>query len=172
MSEGRLHPAQLLLALPGVLTLLLVLMETVPIGAPLLGPVLPSLTLISVFVWSTQRPDLMPHWLAFSIGLIQDLVIGGPLGLNALLLLVIQGVCTSQRRFLAAGRPFLLVWLGFAIVALPAALAQWIIACIYFTAVLPITDSLIQAALNVALFPVAAAPLMFLAQRLARGLPA
>ncbi len=95
----RWHPGQLLLGLPGVLTLLLVLMGAVPIGAPLLGPVLPAFGLVAVFVFSIYRPDLMPHWLAFLVGLVQDLVIGGPLGLNALLLLSVQGLCSSQRRF-------------------------------------------------------------------------
>lgn len=167
MIEERWHPAQLLLGLPGLLTLLLVLMGTVPIGAPLLGPVLPAFGLVAVFVFAIHRPDLMPHWLAFAIGLIQDLVIGGPLGLNALLLLTVQGLCSSQRRFLA-GRPFWLMWLGFALVSLPAAVSQWLIACVYLTALLPFRDSLMQATVTLALFPIVAAPLMILSSRLGR----
>lgn len=167
MTGERWHPAQLLQGLPGVLTLLLVLMGAVPIGAPLIGPVLPAFGLIAVFVFSIHRPDLMPHWLAFLIGLVQDLVIGGPLGLNALLLLAVQGLCSSQRRFLA-GKPFWLVWMGFVLVSIPAALAQWLIACAYLMALLPIRDTLMQATVTLALFPLIAAPLMILSNRLGR----
>jgi rod shape-determining protein MreD len=167
VTGDRWHPAQLLLGLPGLLTLLLVLIGAVPIGAPLIGPVLPAFGLVAVFVFAIHRPDLMPHWLAFLIGVIQDLVIGGPLGLNALLLLSVQGICSSQRRFLA-GRPFWLVWLGFALIALPAAVAQWLIACAYLTALVPIRDSLMQATVTLALFPIVAAPLMMLSNRLGR----
>jgi len=167
LTGGRWHPGQLMLALPGLISLMLVLMGAVPIGAPFIGPVLPAFGLIAVFIWATHRPDLMPHWLAFLIGLLQDLVIGGPLGLNALVLLVVQAICSTQRRFLA-GRPFILGWLGFSLIALPVGLAQWLIACAYLTALVPIRDSLIQATVTIALFPVVAAPLMLLAQRLGR----
>ena len=76
-------------------------------------------------------------------------------------------ICSTQRRFLA-GRPFFLGWLGFSLIALPVGLAQWLIACAYLTALVPIRDSLIQATVTIALFPVVAAPLMLLAQRLGR----
>ncbi|WP_417519195.1 rod shape-determining protein MreD [Minwuia sp.] len=167
MTGDRWHPSQLLMALPGLLTIVLVLMGTVPIGAPLLGPALPSFGLIAVFVWATHRPDLLPHWLAFGIGLTQDLVLGGPLGMNALIFLIVQGICASQRRFIA-GRPFLLGWLGFAIIAVAVAIAQWVIACAYLVALVPIEASLMQATITIALFPLIAAPLMYLAIRLGR----
>lgn len=172
MSDERLwHPVRLLMALPGAVTLLLILMGSVPIGAPLIGPVLPAFGMIAVFVFAVQRPDLMPHWLAFLVGLAQDLVTGGPLGLNALLLLLVQSICAGQRRFLV-GRPFALAWAGFAVIALPAALAQWLIACIYFTAVLPIGGVMLQTGATVALFPFVAAPLLWLAHRLGNEVPA
>lgn len=165
MSGERWSLGQLARGLPALLTLLLVLIGAVPIGAPLIGPVLPAFGLAAVFIFAIHRPDLMPHWLAFMIGLIQDLVVGGPLGLNALLLLVVQGLCSSQRRFLA-GRPFWLVWLGFMMVALPASVVQWLIACAYLTAIVPYRDVLMQATVTTALFPLVAAPLILLANRL------
>ncbi|ANK82291.1 rod shape-determining protein MreD [Minwuia thermotolerans] len=172
MSDDRIwHPSRLLLALPGLVTVLLILVGSVPIGAPLVGPVLPAFGMIAVFVFAVQRPDLMPHWLAFLIGLAQDLVTGGPLGLNALLLMVVQAVCAGQRRFLV-GRPFALAWAGFAVIALPAALAQWLIACIYFAEIVPIGDVMLQAGSTVALFPFVAAPLLYVAHRLGQEQPA
>ena len=167
MTGEGWHPSRLLLALPGLLTLLLVFLGAVPIGAPLIGPVLPAFSLIAVFVFSIYRPDLLPHWLAFLVGLVQDLLIGGPLGLNALLLLLVQGLCSSQRRFLA-GRAFWLVWLGFVLLSVPAALAQWAVACAYLMALIPIRDSLMQATVTVALFPLIASPLILLCNRLGR----
>lgn len=172
MSDDRIWDAsRLLAALPGLVTVLLILIGSVPLGAPLVGPVLPAFGMIAVFVFAVQRPDLMPHWLAFLLGLTQDLVTGGPLGLNALLLLILQAVCAAQRRFLV-GRPFALAWAGFAVLALPAALCQWLIASLYFAAIVPISDVMLQTGVTVALFPFVAAPLLRLAHRLGHGAPA
>src|SRR3546814_2837019 len=38
-----------------------------------LSPIVPALALIGVFFWSVHRPDLMPIWAVFVIGLFQDL---------------------------------------------------------------------------------------------------
>lgn len=69
---------------PALFTLGLVVLMTAPIFAPL--PLMPQLGLLSVFVWATFQPALMPPWLAFTIGIVSDLLFGLPLGVNATLL--------------------------------------------------------------------------------------
>lgn len=164
MSEKGWRLNRLLVALPGVLTVLLVFVGSVPIGVPFVGPMLPAFGLVAVYIFSLQRPDLMPHWLAFLVGLLQDLLSGGPLGLNALVLLAVQGFCSTQRRFLV-GRPFALLWAAFVLVAVAAATAGWLIACIYFVALVAPAASLMQIAITSALFPFVAGPLLAIGDR-------
>ena len=39
-----------------------------------------------MFVWATFQPGLMPPWVAFLLGLVADLLLALPLGINATLL--------------------------------------------------------------------------------------
>lgn len=48
--------------------------------------VLPHLTLLFCIMWAMFRPDAMPPWLGFLIGLASDLVLNLPLGVNATLM--------------------------------------------------------------------------------------
>lgn len=68
---------------PALVTLLLTLLMTVPLFASL--PLLPHLGLLAVFVWATFSPQLMPPWVAFLLGLVADLLLALPLGINATL---------------------------------------------------------------------------------------
>lgn len=166
MSERSLTSERLLVAVPGLLAILLVMLGVVPLGIPFVGPMLPDFALIAVYVFAVQRPDLMPHWLAFLVGLLQDLLSGGPLGFCALICLGMQGLCASQRRFLV-GRPFAIGWIAFALVSLAAGMVGWLLACLYYLALVPPAPALLQFAITVALFPLVAGPLLAVSHRLA-----
>ena len=56
---------------PFTLTLLLVMVGMVPLRVPDLSPIVPSLGLIAVYYWAIYRPDLLPAWAVFVIGLIK-----------------------------------------------------------------------------------------------------
>jgi rod shape-determining protein MreD len=71
------------LAVPALTTLALVFVMTAPLVVSV--PVFPLLALLSVFVWATFQPGLMPPWAAFLIGLVADLLFAMPLGINATL---------------------------------------------------------------------------------------
>jgi rod shape-determining protein MreD len=77
------------LAVPFATTLLLVLAMTAPLLVP--APVFPHLALISIFVWATFQPGLMPPWLAFVLGIIADLLFAQPVGVNATLFAATAG---------------------------------------------------------------------------------
>lgn len=139
-------------ATPGVLSLLLVLFGAAPLYAPYYGPVAPVLPLIAVYYWSVHRPDLMPFWLVFLIGLLQDILTAGPTGLWAMILLACQWLLMGQRRFVV-GRPFLLIWLGFVAVAAMALTLEWLASSAYHVAVMPTEPALFRALLTIALFP-------------------
>lgn len=109
---------------PALLTLLAVMVTMLPLRLPDFGPVAPWLALISVYYWSVHRPDLLPAAAVFAIGLFSELAAGTPLGVTTLVLLLMHTAAVSQRRFFIS-RSFMVVWCGFATMALAASLLVW-----------------------------------------------
>jgi len=103
----------------------------VPWHLPQFAGVVPLLPMIGIYYWSLYRPDLMMPWVAFLIGLINDIALGGPIGISSLVFLGIQGMTSSQRRFFN-GKSFLMVWSGFALLAAGGVLIQLTLSSILF----------------------------------------
>ena len=110
---------------PFTFTVLLIIFGMVPLGVPGFGPVMPALGVIAVFFWLVYRPDLMPAWAVFLVGLTQDLLGGGALGVGVFVLLVVYAALVGQRRYLAQAN-FFLVWLAFLPVAAGAFVLTWL----------------------------------------------
>ena len=110
---------------PFALTVLLIVFGMVPLGVPNFAPIMPALGVIAVFFWLVYRPDLMPAWAVFLIGLIQDLLGGGALGVGVFVLLVVYAALAGQRRYIAQAN-FFLVWLAFLPVAAGAFVLTWL----------------------------------------------
>ena len=138
---------------PIAVTVMLLLVGMVPLQIPSYTTVAPALTLMSVYYWAIHRPDLLRLGAVFGIGLLQDLLSGGPLGLNALTLVCVHWTVLTQRRFFLANT-FALLWFGFAFIVLGAALLQWAAVCALSATLLPFDAPLFQALLTLALFPV------------------
>lgn len=137
---------------PIAVTVFLVLVGMVPLRLPLYAPVAPALALMAVYYWSIHRPDLLRPSAVFLIGLLQDLLSGSPLGLNALVLLAVHWVVLNQRRYFLTGT-FALMWFGFGLVVLGAAFLQWAAHSSLNATLLRFDTALGQAMLTLALFP-------------------
>ena len=137
---------------PFVLTLSLAMLTVVPLRIPDLAPVTPMLTVIAVYYWSIYRPDLLPMAAVFCVGLFQDALAGTPLGLTALVLIIVQYAVLSQRRFFHS-KTFLVEWWGFMLVAPVAAFASWLLASLYFGTLVAPRPLGFQLLLSVALYP-------------------
>lgn len=117
--------------------------------------VAPMLPLMAIFHWTVYRPDLMPVYAVFVVGLLQDILGGMPLGVSALVYIAVFWGVLSQRRFLY-GKSFFIVWLGFAIVALLAQAATWFLVSIFYVVPL-VSDSLLyQYLVTLGAFPLLA----------------
>lgn len=143
------------LAAPGAVTLFTVLLSVVPTEIPYYGLVAPALPMTSVFYWVVHRPDLMPRTLLFLAGLLLDILSAAPIGLNALLFLLVHAGLLAERRYLV-GRPFPIVWLGFALTMLLAALVKWLVTMLYLLAPVAIGPALIHVVVTIGLFPAVA----------------
>ena len=115
---------------PFGLTLIMVIVSMVPMHVPEYARVVPLLSLMAIYHWAVFRPELLPAFAVFVIGLLQDILSGTPIGVHALVFLIVYGLVLSQRRFLA-GKSFAVVWLGFSLVASGAAVLSWILVSAY-----------------------------------------
>jgi rod shape-determining protein MreD len=149
--------------IPTFTAVIFVLAGVVPAGVPGFSSVTPLLSVAAVFFWVIARPGLMPPAAVFGIGLLQDVLTGGPIGLWALTLLLVQYLSLSQRQFLV-GQAFLLSWFGFASIVAGAALLSWSAACIYYDVFLSPATVFVQAALTVLVYPVTALILISLSR--------
>ncbi len=137
---------------PFLLALLLIMVSQLPMHLPELGRVSPMLALIAVYHWTVFRPELLPSPAVFVIGLFLDLLSGGPVGVNAVVLLLVYGVVLSQRRFLF-GKSFAVVWIGFGVVGLSAALVTFIVVSLYHLTPVSPQGFLFQYLITLGLFP-------------------
>ncbi|MEI9931016.1 MAG: rod shape-determining protein MreD [Rhizomicrobium sp.] len=67
-----------------VIPVMLAILGTLIVNLPLspLGGIVPSplLGLMVIYFWSLVRPDLMPPFWAFAVGVLEDILSGGPPG--------------------------------------------------------------------------------------------
>ena len=112
----------------------------------------PIIPLVIVFFWSIYGPNYLPALSVFLIGLLQDLLTGGPLGLWAGVYLVVQFVVMSQRSYFM-GREQKVVWLGFALVALGASVILWLVMSLMSGVLLPAGALLSQMLATVMIYP-------------------
>lgn len=139
--------------LPFALTVLLALAAAVPTHVPGLAPMVPAVALISVYYWTIFRPDLMPALAVFAIGLFQDILSGMPLGVNALVLLLVYGIVLGQRRFFL-GKSFLVMWWGFLLIVAGAFTLVWLALSALGTTLFDPMPAVFQAAVTLAVFPI------------------
>lgn len=115
--------------LPALVAFGLVLVAMVPLRLPDVAPVVPALVLVAVYYWAVHRPSLMPAWVVFLIGLFQDLLSGGPVGVGILSLLLVFALVESLRRIMS-NASFAAVWLVFSVLAAAALGVGWVLTCL------------------------------------------
>jgi rod shape-determining protein MreD len=95
-----------------------------PLGLPNQAALRPAYAMGCVYFWSLYRPASLPTPLVALCGLLLDLLGLSPLGLWAVILLLLQFATIATRRRLALAR-FILTWGAFTGFALIAAGLAW-----------------------------------------------
>ena len=137
---------------PSLIAVALVIVSVLPLHIPSYSPVIPSLALMAVYYWVLHRPDLLPAIAVFLVGILHDILTGGPLGVQALILLVAYWVTGSQRR-LFLEKSFLVVWWGFMMIAAGAAIMQWVLMSLMFGTLIVPQPAVFAYFLTVAIYP-------------------
>ena len=140
--------------LPIATTILAALISIVPVRVPGYAALTPAFTLMAVYHWTIYRPDLLPAVGLFAVGLAQDLLAGGAVGVGALVLLLARaGVLRYRRHFINRTFPF--VWGGFTLLAATALLGMWLLHCALQLNLFDLRSTVFRTVLTVAIFPVA-----------------
>ena len=142
-------------SMPALFTMILVVINMVPLHIPGIARIMPVLPLIAVYHWAVYRPTLLPAPVVFAIGLLHDVLSGAPLGVNALVYLGVYGIVIFQQRFFT-GKSFLVVWLGFALISFVATVVAWMLVSFLSSALVEPNAAVFQFALNVGFFPLIA----------------
>ena len=151
-----LNWAMRLLLAQGVI-LLFLLLSIVSFSMPHAGDFKPFFLLMAVYYWAIYRPTVMPVAYTFVLGLILDLLAELPIGLSALILVGLQTIVQRSRLFLM-GQPYVMVWLGFGIMAVAYTISFWLLMSLSEFSFAPLKafgQMLMAALLSIMLFPLA-----------------
>ena len=138
--------------IPLVSGIVLVLVTATPLYFGHVGDISPRLAVTAVIFWTVYRPDLFGYGSAFVLGLIAELAEGLPLGITALVLVLIRYGVFSRRRYFV-GKSFHIVWAEYALVVVVAVVTEWLLASLYLWTVSAIVPHLVQVLLTVVMFP-------------------
>ncbi len=128
----------------------------IPLGLPGQAELRPVYAMACVYFWSLYRPSSLPAPVVALVGLLMDLLGLSPLGLWAVLLLLLQGVTLAARRRLVPQR-FFRTWLVFVLFASGLCGLDWAAQSLLTLALLPVTPLAVEAVLALGLYPAFAA---------------
>ncbi len=151
---------------PLLIAFCLVVVSVAPLRLPGASYLMPSLALMAIYYWGLHRPDLLPAPAAFLIGLLQDILSGGPLGVHTLIFLGVFGICVSQQRFFY-GKSFLVVWWAFMTVAAAAMALEWVLNSVIAETMIAARPAYFKCLTTIAVYPVIA----WIFARIQRTLP-
>ena len=130
----------------------LLILNLVNFAIPHAGDIRPLFLLMAIYYWAIFRPTLIPPVMAFAWGILFDMLAGLPVGMNALLFLIIQWVVRDQRLFLM-GQSFMTLWLGFAVTALAYGIIQWLLFAVFSLSLPDYRPAAGTIVLSIGLFP-------------------
>ena len=151
-----MNSARILASLtPVTLAILSVILINLPVSVTggLVPP--PVLALAPIYYWVLVRPDLMPPVAVLIIGLLEDLLSGGPPGLWAAGCLAAYALADRERDIFAG----LSGWgaiLGFASAAFAAAAAVYFLGSLVYWRLAPLGPLLLQSVVTVIFYPLLA----------------
>jgi len=141
-------------ALPALSVLFAVLATAVPWGLPADATfILPLVVVMMVFCWRALPGTVLPPYLAMLLGLLTDVMSGGPLGFWALMTLI-AATAGARAPSLTDGQDLNRLWLVWGPVAGVVACFGWLLASLYFLRWIDWWPIAFGALASIALFPV------------------
>ena len=145
-------------ALPGTVLLFFVLLTLAPLRAPYLSDALPLRPVLVVFQFSLATPERLPGPLLLLMGILLDLLLGGPsapVGVSALGFILVRAAVISNRRYLV-GVPFLFQWIGFCILCWAFVALVWAFTTLWTWAAIDPVPAMLQYVVVIVIYPLLA----------------
>lgn len=127
-----------------------------PFGIPGQAALRPVYAMACVFFWSLYRPASLPAPAVALVGLLLDLLGLSPLGLWAVLLLLLQGAVLAARRRLVP-QSFFMTWAVFSAFAAAVSALAWALQAALELHLLPLLPLAAECVLAFGLYPALAA---------------
>ena len=141
--------------IPLLVTVVFAFLMLLPIGTGASSFAFPNLPMIAVFYWTCHRPLSMPLGAAVIAGLIMDLWMNVPLGLNMLMLLLLRaGVLAQLKHF--KGRGAMTYWMVFAVIIVGIFVTGWVASSFAENRFIPPLPLIQQYAVTVFAYPLVA----------------
>ncbi len=140
--------------LPIATTAAAAMLSIQPVDLPGYTALAPAFMLMVVYHWAIYRPDLLPPFAVFLIGIARDLLSGGLPGVTVLVLLLARAVVLRYRQWFR-DRSFPFVWGGFTLLATAAMLGLWMLHSLLEMEAVEFRTTIFRGILTIALFPVA-----------------
>lgn len=137
--------------LPKLLALILLLVNFLPLKIPGMLFFFPLTSIMIIYFWCIYRPELMPLWFVFVLGVLQDALYGSHLGVMGLAHLILWVAVVSQRRLLV-NEPFIVVWCGFIVFSFGIVFLEWGIISMLYKQVHPFGTACVRWLLSIALY--------------------
>jgi len=159
IMSGRVFSA----IIPVTLALLGVLVANFPVS--FLGGLVPPplLVFMPLYFWGMVRPDLMSPFWVFVLGVLEDLLSGGPPGVWAASFLAAYFLIDRQRDMLA-GLSGIGAIAGFAVATLVACTSAYLIVAMYYWHLPPLAPVMAELAMTVVVYALIV-PLLVLVHR-------
>ena len=140
--------------LPALSVLLAVFATAVPWGLPADATfILPLVMVMMIFCWRALPGTVLPPYLAMLLGLLTDVISGGPLGFWALMSLI-AATAGGLAPSLNDGQDRRRLWLVWGLVAALIAVLGWLIGSLYVLRWIDWWPIAFGALVSIALFPV------------------
>jgi rod shape-determining protein MreD len=169
MSGGELFltgPARLLAALlPFGVAVIFMVISNLPVSFT--GGVLPApvLVLAAIYFWGVNRRDLMPPMLVVALGLLEDLLSGGPPGLWTAGFVAAYAAIDRQRDSLM-GLTDAGAVIGFFGIMVIAAGGAYGLAALVYLRLPPVAPLLVESVITVLFYPLLAIPMTWMQKHL------
>jgi rod shape-determining protein MreD len=140
--------------LPVVSILFAIFATAIPWGLPVDATfILPLVVVMMIFCWRTVPEAVLAPATALLLGLLTDVMTGGPLGFWALIALV-AALAGDKARVLDDGRSLKAIWIAWSVLAALLGLFGWLLASLFYTRWLALWPIAVGVLASIALFPV------------------
>ncbi|MDD4555900.1 MAG: hypothetical protein PHE89_01040 [Alphaproteobacteria bacterium] len=139
--------------MPVFFSILFILMFFIPSYPFVAESIRPCISLICIYFWLINRPDIFGIPYVFMIALVEDFASSSPVGSDIFAILVLYAITTSIYKFVS-NKPFNIVWCGFIFVAFITLVVKWLVVSIYYSQFLAFSNVFFTFLSTIAFYPI------------------